>query len=289
MRHHILEWGRPGDGPLLLFMHANSLCAGIWGPVVQRLPFPVHAVACDLRAHGRTDVPAAGGFAWMSFGEDLVRLAGAVQRLYGCAPRACVTHSFSGDAALMALAESQGDVGRMILLDPVLADAEGASSGAQRLAQGTRRLHEKEAEGFASAEAVGEGLERLLRGALARGALHPESKVLFAEFGAAPDDAGRWRLMCDRNSEAEIYANRVAIADHLEGRRVAVDAQIVFASKRRGKPEHQEATLARDWRVAERVAAACRPGSSVHLLDGVGHFLPLEDPQLVAEQIARLL
>mmetsp|Transcript_62652 Transcript_62652/g.159325 ORF Transcript_62652/g.159325 Transcript_62652/m.159325 type:complete len:352 (+) Transcript_62652:59-1114(+) len=289
VRHSALEWTGPPEAPLVLFLHATSFCAGSWVPVVKRLSKQVHAVAVDLRAHGDTDAPALGSSAyhWEEFGRDFQRLAARIAAEHGRPIDACVTHSFIGDCALMALAEAsapRADVKRMVLLDPVLADEEGATTGAQRLAKGTRRVGEREAQGFDSAAAVGEALEKLLRVPL-----HPEAKAALGEFGAFSDDAGRWRLKCRRDNEAEIYANRVAIAEHLEGHRVNAEVKLVFSSRRRAKPEDQEASFVRDLQVAERVVARCGSGSAVEVLDGVGHFLVLEDPDLVAGTLDALL
>lgn len=299
IRHGLLEWvgdGGASSGALVLFLHANSLCAGVWSPIVHRLPGSVSAVACDLRSHGNSDAPIdSKAYHWQSIGGDVRRIVASVAQRYGRAVDLCVTHSFIGDCTLMSLIdEGPLELGRLLLLDPVLADAEGASTGAKRLAEGTRRLGQKEAEGFDSSEAVQASLERLLRGALFNGTLHTEAKAAFAEYGAAQDASGRWRLKNSRDHEAEVYANRVALADHLEalaagGRRADVESHLVFARKRRGRPEDQEKLFERDWQEASRVIACCRDGSSLQLLEDVGHFLVLENPDLVADTVRRFL
>eukprot|EP00927_Polykrikos_kofoidii_P068601 TRINITY_DN63948_c0_g1_i1.p1 TRINITY_DN63948_c0_g1~~TRINITY_DN63948_c0_g1_i1.p1 ORF type:complete len:367 (-),score=63.35 TRINITY_DN63948_c0_g1_i1:323-1423(-) len=302
LRHSVLEWD--GEGPVVLFLHANSLCAGSWSPVVNRLApsTGLHAFAVDQRGHGDTDAPTdPDSYQWHLFGDDFLRIVAALMERFGRGPDACVTHSFAGDCALIALAAASADgtdsafasaaknVGRLILLDPVLADAEGATTGADRLAKGTRRLGEREADGFESAEAVGDGLERLLRASLARDGLHAEAKAAYAAFGSMPDPSGRWRLKCHRDNEAAVYARRIALADHLAaGRHVDADVQLVFSGKRRAKDEDQQAAFERDLCVAERVVGRCRSGD-VHRLDGVGHFLSLEAPELVASTVLRLL
>ncbi|CAE8636764.1 unnamed protein product [Polarella glacialis] len=290
LRHRVLEWG--SSGRLVLLFHANSFGAGPWAPVVGRLNVPeVHALAFDGRGHGGSDAPVGTeNYRWELIGRDFARILKAVTKSQGRPPDACITHSFAGDCALMELAERPIPVGRMILLDPVLADREGAANGAQRLAAGTRRLGEKEAAGFESPTAVGASLERSLRAALVREALDPEARAAFAEFGSAADSAGRWRLSCSRESEACVYENRVALADHLEGKQIDADVQIVFAERRRAKPEDQPAAFARDWREAERVVGRSTwSQSKVHLLRGVGHFCVLEAPDVVAETIQGLL
>ena len=52
---HGLDWG--GDGPDVLFLHANGFCAGSYEPVVAALRGTLRCFALDLWGHGRT----AGG------------------------------------------------------------------------------------------------------------------------------------------------------------------------------------------------------------------------------------
>lgn len=287
LRHRLLVW--EGNGPLLLFSHAASLCAGAWAPVLAHLPPDVCAIGFDQRGHGDTDAPDGDeDYRWSLFGEDFIAVVETVTRTFGRSPDACITHSFAGDCAMIALAEHRSPVGRMILLDPVLADQEGATVGAERLARGTVRLGEKESGGFGSRDEVGEGLERVLRAQLEREGLSPAAKAAFAEYGSAPDNNGRLQLKCRRENEARVYRNRVAIADHLRGRRIDAPVDLIFAARRRAKPEDQAAAYARDWAVAEGVVGPAREGR-IHRLDGVGHFLVLEAPELVAETIGRHL
>lgn len=283
LRHRVLTW--PGEGPLVLFSHAASLCAGVWSPVVERFGGGIRAVGFDQRGHGDTDAPEESkDYAWSLFGEDFRRVYDAVTASEGRPPDLCVTHSFAGDCAMVALAESGASSSRLLLLDPVLADHEGATVGAERLAKGTRRLGEKESDGFESREAVEAGLEKVLRAQLARDGLDAAAKAAFALHGSTADERGRYRLKCRRENEAEVYANRVAIADVLARQSVDADVQLIFSSRRRAKPEDQAAAYERDWKVAEGVVGAARSGA-VHRLNTVGHFLVLEAPDLVAETI----
>ena len=286
IQQNFLTW--EGDGKLVLFAHAASLCAGVWQPVVDRLA-DIAPVAFDQRGHGDSDAPEQpDAYSWEAFGADFRRAVLSVTEQYGRAPDACVTHSFAGDCALMELAERPLATGRMILLDPVLADGDGATTGAERLAKGTRRLGEKESEGFASEKDVEAGLEKVLRAQLARDGLNDEAKSAFATHGSARDAEGRWRLKCNRQHEAEVYAHRVALADHLESRHVDAEVHLGFASKRRGRAEDQDASYERDLREAQRVVACCRAGE-VHLLPDVGHFIVLEAPEDAARFIEQIL
>jgi pimeloyl-ACP methyl ester carboxylesterase len=267
------------------------------------------AIAVDHRAHGNSDVPTdARGFAWLNHGADSVRLVDEVAERTGREVDAVVTHSFSGDSFLLALsgapvhpagdaafsepslrakALERAHAARLILLDPVLADGEGAATGGARLAAATRKLENSEADGFETPQQVGARFEKLLRTNF-----EPEALAAFAEHACKWDATSlRWRLCCSRDDEANVYERRVPLADALDARTRQINnsVQLVFAARRRAPPAEHAAAFDRDWAQAQRVVAACGAGSQVHCVDNVGHFLVLEAPSVVASLVARLL
>jgi pimeloyl-ACP methyl ester carboxylesterase len=304
IRHRVLEW--PGSvkkapetkeelcnvskesGRPVVFLHAASLCAASWTPVVSRLS-NVTAIACDLRGHGDSDAPqGSASYTWDLVGEDILRIIESVTATY-CIPPDVVTHSFAGDCLLMALAKRPVPVGRLVLLDPVVADAEGATVGAKCLAEATRKCATREKNGWRSAKEVGEHLEDSLRKQLCRDTLDESVKAAFADAGCAKDNEGRWRLKCSRQNEAAIYENRVSLADHLSTKKVDADVRLVIAEKRQTAIAiGQKEAANRDRNEAERVLKRCQSGS-LHTLDDVGHFMVLEAPEVVAAKLKKLL
>ena len=159
IRHSGLRFGDPYSADkLLLLLHANSFGAGSWVGVARRLVVQhnICAIAMDHRGHGESDSPEpAAAFAWRNHGADSVRMIDELASWYGRSVDAVITHSFSGDALLLTLADAHPTPagGRpaaplfgatndssdlalararatpLILLDPVLADAAGAASG----------------------------------------------------------------------------------------------------------------------------------------------------------------
>eukprot|EP00929_Paragymnodinium_shiwhaense_P039872 TRINITY_DN20883_c0_g1_i2.p1 TRINITY_DN20883_c0_g1~~TRINITY_DN20883_c0_g1_i2.p1 ORF type:complete len:385 (+),score=51.60 TRINITY_DN20883_c0_g1_i2:94-1155(+) len=291
LRHRILEHGSTSDR-LVLFFHANSIGPGPWLPVVRRLS-GLCTVAVEIRGHGETDAPEGDDhYHWKYFADDFHRIVDAIAERYGRAPDAIVTHSFSGDCALLAIADKPStvkDVKRVVLLDPVIVDAQGADSGATRLHGATRRLGEREAGGWPSVLELCTAFERTLLRTLERDGLDPEALQAFGTYSASPDADGRWRLKNKREVEAAIYLNRVSLSSSLAEKSVDADVQLVFTKKRRAKPEMQADAFTRDWKEAEMVVEHCRSGSSVHLVNGVGHFLVIEAPDVVADCLRDLL
>ena len=46
-----------GSGPPILMIHAASLCAGVWTPVLAHLDPEMRVLAYDQRGHGDSDAP----------------------------------------------------------------------------------------------------------------------------------------------------------------------------------------------------------------------------------------
>jgi pimeloyl-ACP methyl ester carboxylesterase len=286
VRLRALTWG--SEGPVVLLAHAASTCAGSWAPVAERLRGRATVLAYDLRGHGDSDQPAGRrAYDWNEFAEDFAGVVRWVERRLGRRVDLCATHSFAGDCALIACARHDLPLGRLILLDPVLADYAGATQGGETLAEGTLRLGEKERDGFASRSAAADWIERCLRRQLARDGLDARVKEALARWAVFEDSDGRFRFKCRRENEAEIYRNRVAIASYLRDQpRIETHVRLVFARKRRAKDDQQAAAFDRDWAEAETVVERCR-GGEIEIMENVGHFLVLEAPDDVAELLQK--
>ena len=244
--------------PYVVFFHANSVGPGPWEPIIRRLLLDSMddaddddentlqtCLAVESRGHGHgqphtttaTTHSSAGGdttsrYRWELFAHDFQRIIATLTSNYnGQPPRAIVTHSFSGDCALLstlAVDEQQQQqqhettdkeekvqqqprsfpLPRWILLDPVLADTHGATIGAEKLAQGTIRLGQREATATAanttnknththtnnfgtSSKSVADGYETILikSGLLAppNTTLNKESMIAFEKYAVVKE------------------------------------------------------------------------------------------------------
>ena len=117
IRLNLYEW--EGEGPPLLFVHANGLHARCWDQVIKHLPdFKIYAV--DLRSHGLSETTLPP-FDWRIYIEDIGQLFHTLNmdHIVG------IGHSFGG--YLLALATAQKNLfKKLILIDPLLPSPEFA-------------------------------------------------------------------------------------------------------------------------------------------------------------------
>lgn len=111
-----LEWSASG-GVTLLFAHANGFNALTYRTLLDPLAAGFRIIACDLRGHGLSPLPAQPGFAknWAIFRDDLLALAEAISD----DPVIFAGHSLGGTASFMAAAKSPENVHALVLLEPV--------------------------------------------------------------------------------------------------------------------------------------------------------------------------
>jgi pimeloyl-ACP methyl ester carboxylesterase len=109
------EWGKAGQGPSLLLLHATGFHARCWDRVVAVLPVPLHIVAPDLRGHGRSYRPQSLGD-WAATADDIVALCDALFE----APVVAAGHSMGGCVLARAAAQRPALFSRLVLVDPVI-------------------------------------------------------------------------------------------------------------------------------------------------------------------------
>jgi pimeloyl-ACP methyl ester carboxylesterase len=116
VRIHLIDWGGPGDGPVVLLLHGVGGNARVWNDVAPRLRarLPGHRiVAVDTRDGGRTDHPPTG-YRLADFMDDLLAIADDL----GAARVSLVGHSRGGWLAASTAAVHPARVERIVLVDP---------------------------------------------------------------------------------------------------------------------------------------------------------------------------
>lgn len=79
LRTHTLNWGEPGDEPVILLLHGLASNARIWELTAPHLASQGwRVIAPDLRGHGQTDKPE-GSYGFDQYRADLAALLGALE------------------------------------------------------------------------------------------------------------------------------------------------------------------------------------------------------------------
>jgi pimeloyl-ACP methyl ester carboxylesterase len=260
-----------GRGSDALLVHATGFCAEVFGPLARSLSHRFHCWGLDLRAHGRSDRPADGNFAWSGFCSDVLTAIDC----FGLSRPFAFGHSCGGAAILLAEEARPGTFTSLYCFEPVVFDEPpGGLVFDNPLSHGARRRRET----FPSAEDAFVNFSSKPPFA----DLDPEVLSLYVEAGfeVIPADEGgdgqSIRLRCRRDDEAEIYAHGASHGafGHLPEITCPVTLSCGEESDAFGLPALQAD--------ADQLRLA-----SVEVAPGIGHFGPLQQPALVAASVDR--
>lgn len=263
-----LEWPHAA-APTVLFAHANGFNAETYRTLFQPLGESVRVLACDLRGHGMSTLPTAEGLAkaWTVFRDDLIaalpRIATETVLLAG--------HSLGAVASLMAAARSVATVRALLLIEPVLIPPlrKGDEAGAGDLA----RRAERRRNAFPSFDAAFEAYRG--RGIFA--AWPDEVVADYLRGGLVDIGDGSLRLACQPEWEAAIFRGAPHDTAPL-AEKISCPVTIVVGT-RNSSTSRQQLDVIRKR----------RPDTRILTVEGASHFLPMERPEIVREELLRLV
>lgn len=256
-----------GDGRPLVLAHATGFCGMVWRPVAERLRDRFRCVTFDMRAHGDSTPPVDGDLAWEGFGDDVLAVIDALGlvRPFGAG------HS-SGAAALLLAEEARPGTFRALwCYEPIVlpVDPPIGRQESNPLAEGAERrrvVFASRDEAYANF-ASKPPFDRL----------HPEALRAYVEHGFREVPEGV-RLKCDPAHEAEVYRMMGEHRAFAGFGSIACPVTLVCGAD----------TDAIGPRLIAAQAAAL-PHGRTEVLDGLGHFGPMEDPDRIAASIATAL
>lgn len=263
-------WEWTGDDPPLVFEHATGFHGRLWDSVARLLPGR-HVYAIELRGHGRSSKPEPP-YRWRAFGSDLA----AVVRALGLEKPIGIGHSSGGHAMALAAALAPEVFRSLLLIDPTIFPAARYAEPKLDASFTLRRKNH-----WHSAE---EMIERF-RDRKPFAAWRPEVLADYCRFGLLPED-GHLVLACPPAVEASIYAESTAPESNIysEIATVAVPVTVIRAGSVR-QPGALDLSASP---TAPNLAARFPHGRDIVLADR-SHFIPMEAPERVAQEIAELL
>jgi lipase len=265
----LYEWA--GSGPPIFLAHATGFHARCWDEVVRLLPGR-QVFAIDMRGHGQSEkLPPP--YPWRRFGEDMA----AVARAIGLAGAVGVGHSKGGYAVALGAALAPGTFRSLLLVDPVIL-ARAAYSMPR--AEGDVHFAARRRNHWPSVEAMFERFrerppfsgwkERVLRD--------------YCTYGLVPNPEGDgYVLACPPEIEAAVYAG--SAGGDISAELATLDIPVVVMRARQREGEG----------AMDMSGSPTDPGLAATLKHGIDrpvyhltHFIPMEDPGLVAREILAL-
>jgi len=260
----------PGSGPPVVLMHGFPDSTHLYDRLVPYLAGGRPIVRFDFLGWGRSDKPAGYPYTATNQAGDLAAVIGALDERLGASQLVLVAHDASGPPAIDWALAHPGRVQALVLLNtyyhwtpslrrppaialystPVVRAA--ARAVVRRRPDLDRRLYTWQ---------VG----RFIQDPQLRQRLVPQ---LYEQFG--PARPAFWRLNDDLLGA--VLARRRRIGDL---RRFGPPVRVIFGARDR----YLNPRVARNF-------AALFPHSELHLIDGAGHYVQVDQPQQVAGLIA---
>ncbi len=272
-----LEADAPEGAPTLIFLHANGFHAGVYRRLLEPLVGAARILAPDLRGHGRTDLPAEPSVleSWTLYRDDVLAFLDAMEidRPW------MVGHSLGGVTATLSSVLAPGRVAGMVLVDPVFLPRWIINTVrlldpfdlGWRLGPGPAALRRRDGwddPAAARAHYHGRGMFRTW----------PEGWLDdYLADGLRPLGDGRVGLACTPAWESRTFAT-VPRDVWTMIRGIRCPTTIVYGT---------ESDTFR--RASARLAPRRIAGARMVPVDGASHFVPMERPDVVQEEIRRML
>ncbi len=271
IRLSYVEWGAD-HAPVVLLVHATGFHARCWDRTVAALPEGYRVIAVDMRGHGRSE--RRGPYLWAEFGRDLAELSAGL----GLEGAIGVGHSMGGHCVTQVAARAPATFSRLLLVDPVILDPDAYVHRHQEFATAEDHPVARRRNHWASWEEMYARFADRHPFSLWR----PDVLEDYCRYGVRPrPDGDGYELACPPIVEASIYMGntKTDVHDLIPG----IQLPVVVLRGRSREPD----STAMDFSGSPTwpaLAAEFPNGRDVYL-PALTHFIPMQDPALVARFI----
>jgi pimeloyl-ACP methyl ester carboxylesterase len=269
LRVCIAEW--PGGDPAIFFIHATGFHRRLWDQVVARLPGR-HCYAMDARGHGLTE-KTQPPFNWRQFTDD----AAAVVRALGLQGAIGCGHSGGGHAVAWTAALNPGVFRALLLVDPTILPLDTQRHGPEAEPHFAARRRNN----WASPQEMFDAFKD--RKPFDR--WDPAALRDYCEHGLVPNPAGEgYVLACPPHIEAAVYGF-VGSGNEIYADLAKLDVPVRILRATPRPPDSRDMSFSPcNPEIARHI-----PGAVDTLLEQHSHFIPMENPGLIAAELDALL
>jgi lipase len=248
----------PGDGPVVVMLHATGFQPWLWHPIARELAGDFRVIApyfCDHRVFDPEE-----GMSWVVLAEDVTEL---IKRL-GITEPLMVGHSMGATVATIAEALGGPIASRMILIEPIfLPDGlynmsitvEQNPLAAKAIRRRSSWGDRKEARDYLRTKKLFMDWDE-------------EMLDLYLDHGMTEADNGALTLTCHPKREAALFMGGMARDPWPLLEKISCPVLLVEGEN----SENREA-------IDLKRAASIIPGAELRIIAGAGHLVPMEKPR----------
>ncbi|MCK9992590.1 MAG: hypothetical protein Dbin4_01110 [Alphaproteobacteria bacterium] len=271
-----LDWGAPAGAPRMVMSNANGFNAYTYRHLLTPLCDRLHIQAVDARGHGFSTATADPDkpLSWNTFRDDLIRFLES-----GPTPCLLAGHSLGATTSLL-LAEARPDlVSGVLAVEPVIQPY--LRSWAMRVKRWFNLPHAANGlvEGAAKRRAVFADREAVFKSYKGRGAFRSWPDEVLRDYitgGTRERADAQVELACAPAWEAHVFRSS---GTYIWDRLARIKAPITII--------HGNVFSTCSPAVTRRMARL-HPTARILQVDGASHFLPMEFPDIVRENILRI-
>lgn len=252
---HTLSWRERGEGPALVLIHGIGGSSESWAPLFAHFAGRLRVIAWDAPGYGASDLLPEGACTATGYARCLAALLEA----RGIGTAHIVAHSIGAPVAAALARERPGLVASLALVHPVTGFGGLPAEKRQEL----RAARLADIEGMTMA-AFGKVRAPAILGGRADAAVAEEVARIIATI----PEAG-YRAMVEVMASSDLAADLPALA---------MPALVLAGADDGVAPPASVGAI-----------ADALPDAGYEAFPGIGHYMPLEDPQTLASRLERFL
>lgn len=267
--------GRRGDGPVLLWTHANGFCTRSYAPLLEHLARSMLVIGIDLRGHGLSTPTAVASCGIEQLVDDYRRAVAWARHTFPNRPLIGAGHSLGALPPLITATRTASAIDALALVEAAVfptmehaARAEAEALTAERAARIPMRRSV-----FATPDQLLESIQRLP----AFSQVAPGDLRRHCENVLRRTSDERFELRCNPVLEGLLYAEIARLDPYNDFERFCVPTLLVGAD-----PGHPASSwVTRNQTFLHKSIRS----STLQVVPGAGHLVPLHLPHVVAQYI----